>query len=128
MRIKKIMSFFLVIVIGIAGIWYINFPAHEKLAEERIDTYMAAQGIDKTKVSQKNSFMNGQGRWEIHYKFEDEENIEYHYNYDKKADRAIVFIRNRGVPIQGGMKHPSLDKDQSWTKFDKNGNIKLTNQ
>ena len=125
MRIKKIMSLFLLIVIGIAVIWYINFPAHEKLAEERIDTYMAAQGIDKTKVSQKNSFMNGQGRWEIHYKFEDEENIEYHYNYDKTSDRAKVFIRNRGLPIQGGMKHPSLDKNQSWTKFDENGNIIL---
>lgn len=53
-----------------------NFPAYEKLAEDRINKYMAAQGIDKNKVSEKHSQKNyEQGRWEIHYKFEDEENI-----------------------------------------------------
>ena len=33
--------------------WYINYPAHEKRAEDRIHKYMDAQGIDKHNVFEK---------------------------------------------------------------------------
>lgn len=125
MRMKKPIRIFLLIVIGSAIFWYINFPAHEKLAEDRIDKYMEAQGIDKNKVSSKKSLSNKQGRWEIVYEFEDEKNITYVYTYDKSQDRVIVFIRNRGIPIERGMKYPSLHDDNSWTEFDEEGNIIL---
>lgn len=67
------------ILMGGASNWYVNFPAYEKLAEERIDKYIAAQGIDKTKVSKKYSHKDyKQGRWTIDYEF-DEKDISYRY-------------------------------------------------
>jgi len=116
------------IVIGSVSYWYVNFPAYEKLAEERIDTYMASQGIDKNKVSKKKSQKYYElGRWIIDYKF-DEKDISYVYEYDKSKDSILLLIRHRGIPIdiiKKDVKYPSLDKDGGWTSFDENGDILL---
>ncbi|SDM89836.1 Protein of unknown function [Psychrobacillus sp. OK028] len=129
MRKKKtitILTILVFILIGSVSNWYVNFPAYEKLAEERIDTYMAAQGIDKNKVSKKYSHKNyEQGRWSIYYEF-DEEGISYHYEYDKSSDSILLLIRYRGVPIEiikKDVKYPAFDK--GWTAFDESGNIVL---
>ena len=131
MRKKKIMTILTIlvfIVVGSVSYWYVNFPAYEKLAEERIDTYMAAQGIDKNKVSKKYSQKNyEQGRWSIDYEF-DEKDISYQYEYDKSTDRILLLIRYSGIPIEiikKDVKYPSLEEDGGWSYFDENGNIIL---
>jgi len=131
MRKKKtitILTIILFIIICSVCYWYVNFPAYEKLAEERIDTYMAAQGVDKNKVTKKLSMKNyEQGRWTIHYKF-DEKDVEYHYEYDKSQDRVLLFIRYNGIPVEiikKEVKYQGLNKDGYWTAFDENGNILL---
>lgn len=131
MRKKKIMTILAIlafIVIVSVSYWYVNFPAYENLAEERIDTYMAAQGIDKNKVSQKHSQKYYElGRWTIDYEF-DEKDISYMYEYDKSKDGILLFIRYRGIPIETikmDVKYPSLDKDGGWSYFDENGNVIL---
>ena len=131
MRKKKtitILTILAFIVICSVSYWYVNFPAYEKLAEERIDTYMAVQDVDKNKVTKKHSQKNyEQGRWTIDYAF-DEKDVEYQYEYDKSQDRVLLFIRYNGIPVEiikKEVKYQGLNKNGYWTAFDENGNILL---
>jgi len=53
MKKRKILITLLWAVIGCAVFGYVNFTAYEKLAEERIDTYMKVQGVNERKVFEK---------------------------------------------------------------------------
>jgi len=52
---KKWLLFLFLLILGGASMWYINYPAHEKRAEDRIHKYMDAQGINKHNVFEKHS-------------------------------------------------------------------------
>ena len=88
MKKRKLLITLLWAVIGCAVFGYVNFTAYEKLAEERIDTYMEDQGVDERKVFKKQSMKNLQGRWEIAVKFEDEKNLTYQYTYDRQEHKV----------------------------------------
>ncbi|MCI2252812.1 DUF3139 domain-containing protein [Domibacillus sp. PGB-M46] len=127
MKRFKITILLLIFTIGSTLYWYIEYPAHEKLAETRINEYMKVQGIDKSKVWKKRSYRDSkQGRWEISYKFKDEKKIRYQYMYDKSQDRVLLFVfddprMNGGRTISRGMNHPPLV--EGWTVFDQTGKI-----
>jgi len=118
MKKRKILIFLLWVVIGCTVFWYVNFPAYEKLAEERIDTYMEDQGVDEKKVIKKQSMKNLQGRWEIAVKFEDEKNLTYQYTYDRQLDRVLLFVYETPLIIGG-----RVIRSEGWTQFDKDGEI-----
>lgn len=109
--------------------WYINYPAHEKRAEDRIHKYMDAQGINKHNVFEKHSSKDTKtGRWNIIYKFEDEKDLIYTYIYDKDADAVLLVVyetprMNGGSSIETGMNYPELGED--WVTFDSKGNLQL---
>lgn len=112
------MTTLLWISIGCTVFWFVNFTAYEKLAEERIDTYMEEQGVDERKVFKKQSVKNLQGRWEIAYKFEDEKKLTYQYTYDRQQDSVLLFVYETPLMIGGRVIH-----SEGWTKFDKDGEI-----
>ena len=122
--------FLLLIVLGGASMWYINYPAHEKRAEDRIHKYMVAQGIDKHNVFEKISSKDTKtGRWIIIYKFKDEKNLIYDYIYDKDTDAVLLVVyetphMNGGRSIETGMRYPELE--DGWVNFDSKGNIQLS--
>lgn len=90
---KKVILFLLLIILGGISLWYINYPAHEKRATDRIQKYMEAQGIDKSKISDEISSKDTKsGRWSIVYKFEDEQNLTYEYLYDKETDAVLLTV------------------------------------
>lgn len=111
--------------------WYINYPAHEKRATDRIQKYMEAQGVDKSKILDEISSKDMKtGRWTIVYKFEDEPNLIYDYIYDKGTDAILLIVyetprMNGGRSIDAGMNYPELTG--GWVKFDAKGNIQLPN-
>jgi hypothetical protein len=118
MRITKIWLSLLLVIVGCIIVWYKNYPAYEKLAEERVDTYLEAQGYVDRKVFQKESLKNFQGRWEIVYKFEDEKHLNYQYTYDKSGDRVLLFVYESPKIIGG-----RVVRSEGWTYFDKQGNM-----
>ena len=126
----KIILFLVLIVLGGTSMWYINYPAHEKRAEDRIHKYLNAQGVDKNKVSNKVSSKDKKtGRWTIVYKFEDEKNLAYEYIYDKDEDEVLLIVYDTpdmdgGQSIETGMNYPQLEDD--WVKFDSKGNLQLS--
>jgi hypothetical protein len=130
LRKRIIMISFLTIFIGLTILWYINFPAYENLAENRINKYMEAQKVDKNIGFQKKSIKDfTTGRWLIVYKFENEKTMNYEYDYDKSEDKVLLIVyksaSNRmdgGTGIDDGMNYPSIEKN-GWTKFNKHGNV-----
>ena len=110
--------------------WYINYPAHEKRAEDRTHKYLEAQGVDHDKVFNKISGKDKKtGRWAIVYKFEDEKNLIYKYIYDKDEDEVMLIIyetpdMSGGRSIETGMNYPKLE--DGWVKFDSKGNLQLS--
>ncbi|WP_312469848.1 DUF3139 domain-containing protein [Neobacillus sp.] len=121
-----------IFVLAVVIVWDINFPGYEKIAEERIETYMKAQKVDFDKEYQKKSSKEFKtGRWMIVYKFADEPNLIYEYEYDKSSNSVLLIVYESplmigGSSIESGMKYPSL-KD-GWSKFDSNGNLILTSK
>ncbi|MEH7155283.1 DUF3139 domain-containing protein [Neobacillus drentensis] len=130
---KLFLSIFVFILsLAVVIVWYINFPGYEKIAEERIETYMKAQKVDFDKEYQKKSSKEFKtGRWMIVYKFADEPNLIYEYEYDKSTNSVMLIVFESplmigGSSVEKGMKYPSL-KD-GWSKFDSNGNLILTSK
>lgn len=108
-------------------VWYINFPSYENLAEDRISTYMKAQKVDLDKDYKKRSAREyTTGRWMITYKFEDEPNLTYEYEYDKHTNSVLLIVYETplmtgGSSIESGMKYPSLE--DGWSKFNSKGKL-----
>jgi hypothetical protein len=85
--------------------------------------------VDLSKGYQKRSAREyTTGRWMITYKFEDEPNLIYEYEYDKHTNSVslIVFespLMIGGSGIESGMNYPSLEN--GWSRFDSKGNLIL---
>lgn len=125
---KLFLSIFVfILTLAIAIVWYINFPGYEKMAEERIETYMKAQKVDFDKDYQKKSSKDSKtGRWMIVYKFADEPNLIYEYEYDKSTNSVLLIVFQSplmigGSSVEKGMNYPPLN--DGWSKFDSNGNL-----
>lgn len=125
---RKIYGFIILVVFLIFGIiWYINFPYYEKVAEKRINTYMEAQNVDKTKILDKDSRLSFKtGSWEITYKFKDEPNLTYEYTYDRKRNEVLLAVFNSpkligGSSVESGMNYQPIHN--GWSKFDEEGNL-----
>jgi hypothetical protein len=110
-------------------VWYVNFPSYENLAEDRIQPYMKAQKVDLDKGYQKRSAREyTTGRWMITYKFEDQPNLIYEYEYDKHTNSVLLNVFESplmigGSGIESGMKYPSLE--DGWSRFDSKGDLIL---
>ncbi|MCM3666262.1 DUF3139 domain-containing protein [Mesobacillus subterraneus] len=110
-------------------VWYVNFPGYKNIAEDRIDTYMEAQKVDLEQGYQKRSSRDFKtGRWMIVYKFAEEPNLIYEYEYDRNTNSVLLIVfesptMNGGSSIEKGMHYPSLE--DGWSKFDSKGNLIL---
>lgn len=125
----KLVLFLVLVVLGGTSMWYINYPAHEKRAENRIHKYMDAQGVNLQTIQERTSIKDTKlNRWDIFYTFQDEKDFVYEYSYDKTQDAVLLVVygttgSNKGVEIKKGMKYPPLTNN--WVEFDAKGNIKL---
>jgi hypothetical protein len=108
-------------------VWYVNFPSYKNLAGDRVQSYMKAQKVDLDKGYQKRSAREyTTGRWMIKYKFEDEPNLIYEYEYDKHTNSVLLIVYESplmvgGSSIEIGMNYPSLEG--GWSKFDSKGKL-----
>ena len=111
-------------------VWYVNFPGYENIAEDRINTYMEAQKVDLEQGYKKRSSRDYKtGRWMITYKFNEEENLIYEYEYDRKTNSVLLIVYETsdmtgGSSIEKGMSYPSLE--EGWSKFDSKGDLILS--
>jgi len=128
---KKAFVWILVIVLFFVCfiIWYLNFPGYKNVAEDRINTYMKAQKVDLEQGYQKGSSRDFKtGRWMIVYKFSEEPNLIYEYEYDRNTNSVLLIVfesptMKGGRSIQEGMNYPSLE--DGWSKFDSKGKLIL---
>lgn len=128
---KKMLALISIILLAGLAMWYINNPAYEKRAEDRIHKYMEAQGIDQnqitTRISQKDV---ESGDWLIFYQLNGDDEVAYEYRYDKRIDAVLLIVyepdetEDAGKQeIKGGMDYPPLSDD--WVTFDEDGHIQL---
>jgi hypothetical protein len=112
--LKKI-SQILLLVICLVIIY--QFPIQKRLALNKFERYIKKQGIDPSKIIEKETYKNWKdGGYIIQVKFEDDADKTYYYHYyeELRVDRMKLTVSNKNqmqeAPLKKKCKYPPLEE------------------
>ena len=112
--LKKI-SQILLLVICLVIIY--QFPVQKRLALNKFERYIKKQGIDPSKIIEKEIYKNWKdGGYIIQVKFEDDADKTYYYHYyeELRVDRMKLTVSNKNqmqeAPLKKKCKYPPLEE------------------
>lgn len=112
--LKKI-SQILLLVICLVIIY--QFPIQKRLALNKFERYIKKQGIDPSKIIEKEVYKNWKdGGYIIQVKFEDDADKTYYYHYyeELRVDRMKLTVSNKNqmqeAPLKKKCKYPPLEE------------------